>query len=275
MSNIMIVIVAFIVGCGSVMDSFETYQPLIACSLIGLFGGHPVAGLMLGGELQMIALGWANVGAAMSPDAGLAGVASAIILLKSGGATSNVGTAIGLAIPLAVAGLFLTMLVRTVTVFIVHIQDHAAEEGKILPIEIWQFVGLSLQGLRVAIPAALLLALPTSVVQSGLNMMPKWLSDGMTLSGGMVVAVGYAMIMNMMSTRDVWPFFAIGFVIAALSKLTLIAIGTLGLAFTLIYLQLLNNGGGNGGSGNGSNADSKAAGNSGTGDPLGDILDNY
>ena len=31
---ILVVIVAFIVGCSSVNDQIETYQPIVACSLI-------------------------------------------------------------------------------------------------------------------------------------------------------------------------------------------------------------------------------------------------
>ena len=33
---ILVVIVAFIIGCSSVNDQIETYQPVVACSLIGL-----------------------------------------------------------------------------------------------------------------------------------------------------------------------------------------------------------------------------------------------
>ncbi len=79
---ILVVIVAFIVGCSSVNDQIETYQPIVACSLIGLVTGHLELGIMLGGSLQLITMGWANVGAAMAPDAALAGVASAIILIE-------------------------------------------------------------------------------------------------------------------------------------------------------------------------------------------------
>ena len=63
--------------------------------------------------------------------------------------------------------------------------------------------------------------------------MPAWLSGGMTVGGGMVAAVGYAMVINMMSTKETWPFFAIGFVLAALSQLTLIALGALELLLLL------------------------------------------
>ncbi|WP_180367094.1 PTS sugar transporter subunit IIC, partial [Oenococcus oeni] len=107
------------------------------CTLIGLVTGHLVLGVMLGGSLQMIALGWANIGAAVAPDAALASVGSAIILIEGGQGTKGIGSAIAVAVTLAVAGLFLTMIVRTITTFIVHIMDHAAEEGKSRIIDMW------------------------------------------------------------------------------------------------------------------------------------------
>ena len=242
-SMILVVIVAFFAGLEGILDQFQFHQPLIACTLIGLVTGNLTAGIMLGGSLQMIALGWANIGAAVAPDAALAAVASAIILVKGGQGTAGISTAIAVAI--------------------IHIMDKEAEKGNFRGIEVWQFIALLLQGLRIALPAAFLLVIPTSAVRSFLESMPAWLTDGMAIGGGMVVAVGYAMVINMMASREVWPFFIIGFVIAAVSQLTLIAIGALGIAFALIYLELESKGGsGNGGSSN-------------TGDPLGDILDDY
>ncbi|EGV10702.1 PTS system sorbose-specific iic component domain protein [Streptococcus constellatus subsp. pharyngis SK1060 = CCUG 46377] len=123
---------------------------------------------------------------------------------------------------------------------------------------------LVLQGLRIAIPAALLLAIPAESVQNLLSAMPAWLSDGMAIGGGMVVAVGYAMVINMMATREVWPFFAIGFALAAVSQLTLIALGTIGVAIALIYLNLSKKGGNGGGGGSAT-----------SNDPIGDILEDY
>ncbi|MBC8923639.1 PTS sugar transporter subunit IIC, partial [Escherichia coli] len=79
--------------------------------------------IILGGTLQMIALGWANIGAAVAPDAALASVASAIILVLGGQGVAGIPSAIAIAIPLAVAGLFLTMIVRTLAVPIVHLMD--------------------------------------------------------------------------------------------------------------------------------------------------------
>src|SRR5699024_6026950 len=220
--------------------------------------------VILGGSLQMIALGWANIGAAVAPDAALASVASAIILVLGGQGVKGVPSAIAIAVPLAVAGLFLTMIVRTIAVPIVHLMDAAAEEGNIRTVEMWHIIAVCLQGVRIAIPAAALLFIPAQTVQSFLESMPAWLTDGMAIGGGMVVAVGYALVINMMATKEVWPFFIIGFVVAAISQLTLIALGALGVALALIYLNLSKMGG-----------SSNNGGGSNSGDPLGDILNDY
>ncbi len=261
-SMVLVVIVAFLAGMEGVLDEFQFHQPLVACTLIGLVTGQLVPCIILGGSLQMIALGWANIGAAVAPDAALAAVASAIILVQGGQGRAGVDTAIAVAIPLAVAGLFLTMIVRTLSVICVHQMDAAAEKGSFGGVEAWHIIAIALQGIRIAIPAAALLAIPASAVSSALNSMPAWLTDGMSIGGGMVVAVGYAMVINMMATKEVWPFFAIGFCLAAVSDLTLIALGVIAVSMALIYLKLSENAG----SGNGGNN---------TGDPLGDILNDY
>lgn len=261
---VLVVLIAFLAGMEGVLDEFQFHQPLVACTLIGLVTGNLEAGVILGGTLQMIAMGWANIGAAIAPDAALASVASAIILVLGGQGKDGVGTAIAVAVPLAVAGLFLTMIVRTLSVACVHQMDTAAENANFKGVELWHIIAIALQGLRIAIPAAALCFIPTQVVQNFLQSMPAWLTDGMTIGGGMVVAVGYAMVINMMATPEVWPFFAIGFCLAAVSDLTLIALGALALAIAFIYLRLSENGG-NGSAGGGGNV----------GDPLDDILNDY
>lgn len=261
-SAILVVFVAFLAGMEGVLDQFQFHQPIVACTLIGLVTGNLTAGVALGGALQLVALGWSNIGAAIAPDAALASVAAAIIFIK-GGDFSQTAIAVvqGVAIPLAIAGLFLTMLVRTISVALVHAGDAAAEKGDFAAIERYHLIALSLQGLRIAVPAAALLAVPAEAVKGALEMMPDWLSGGMQVGGGMVVAVGFAMVINMMATREVWPFFALGFALAAVSDLTLIALGTIGVALAFVYLNLSKKGG-NGGA-------------AGSGDPIGDILEDY
>ena len=147
-SMILVVIVAFLAGIEGVVDEFQFHQPLVACTLIGLVTGNLEAGIVLGGSLQMIALGWANIGAAVAPDAALASVASSIIMVLGleGGATdvqTAISTAIAVAIPLSVAGLFLTMVVRTLSVACVHRMDAEAEKANFKGIELLRYLTVS------------------------------------------------------------------------------------------------------------------------------------
>jgi PTS system mannose-specific IIC component len=259
-----IIIVAALAGMESVLDQFQFHQPIIACSLVGLVTGHLAECVMLGGALQLIALGWANIGAAVAPDAALASVASAVIYVKNGDfSAAGQSTAIAVAVTLATAGLVLTMLVRTLSVVIVHQADRAARNGSYGGVQLWHFVALAMQALRNVIPVAALLFIPAENVQRVLGSLPEWFTTGMAIGGGFVVAVGYAMVINLMATPEVWPFFFLGFALAPLSELTLIATGIIGVCLALIYLKL-SEGGGIG-----------AGGGRAVGDPLGDVLNDY
>ena len=153
LSVVLVLVVAFLAGMEGILDQFQFHQPIIACSLVGLATGHLTECIILGGALQLLALGWANIGAAVAPDAALASVASAIIFVKAGDfSLEGRNIAIASAITLATVGLVLTMIVRTLSVVIVHQADRAAENGNFRGVEFWHYVALAAQGLRIAIP---------------------------------------------------------------------------------------------------------------------------
>ena len=259
-SIVLVVFVAFLAGMEGILDQFQFHQPIVACTLIGLATGNPTQGLLLGGTLQLIALGWMNIVAAVAPDAALASVASAILVTYHG---AGVSEGIALAIPLAIAGQVLTIFVRTLTVAIAHAADRKATEGSFRAVEFYHIGALMIQGLRIAIPAAIILAVSSRLVTNALNAIPGWLTGGLAVAGGMIVAVGYAMVINMMATPKLWLFFALGFALSAISELNLIAMGIIGVVLALLYLQFapeFNQGGG---------------GNTSGGDPLDDILNDY
>ncbi|WP_180277991.1 PTS sugar transporter subunit IIC, partial [Clostridium sp. LS] len=129
---ILLVIVAAIAGMGSVLDEAQFHRPIVACTLVGLVLGDIQTGIILGGTLEMLALGWMNVGAAMAPDAALASVISAVLVIIG---HQSIGAGIAVAIPIAAAGQVLTIFVRTITVFFQHLADKYAETGNTRGIE--------------------------------------------------------------------------------------------------------------------------------------------
>ena len=43
------------------LDERQTHRPLVACTLIGLVLGDLETGIIVGGTLELVALGWMNV----------------------------------------------------------------------------------------------------------------------------------------------------------------------------------------------------------------------
>ena len=235
---ILLIIVAAIAGMGSVLDEAQFHRPLVACTLVGLVLGDLQTGIILGGTLEMLALGWMNVGAAMAPDAALASVISAVLVIVG---KQSIGAGIAVAIPIAAAGQVLTIFVRTITVFFQHLADKYAETGNTRGIEMCHFLGLSLQGIRVAIPAAIVGMLAgTDAVNAALAAIPPVITRGLQVSGGFIVVVGYAMVINMMNIKSLMPFFFIGFLIAAFTGVNLIGFGAIGVICAIFHIQSIS-----------------------------------
>lgn len=236
LSLIVLLIVAFLAGVDVILDEWELAQPIVACTLVGMALGHVGEGVALGASLQLIALGWMNIGSAVPPDCAMASIVSAILVC--GPAQVSVKEGIALAIPLAIAGQVLNILVRTFIVFMSHVADNVAANGNWRGIQWIHILNMCVQGLRIAIPAYFVTIISTKAIQAAINAIPKVISQGLSIAGGFIVAVGFAMVINMMANNTVWPFFFIGFVLAGIKALNLIDFGILGVCIALIYLQL-------------------------------------
>ena len=174
---VLVFIVACIAGMGSILDEFQFHRPLIACTLVGIVLGDMKTGIIIGGTLEMIALGWMNIGAAVAPDAALASIISTILVIAG----------------------------------------HQS----------------------MAIPAVIVaLSVGTSEVQNMLNAIPEVVTNGLNIAGGMIVVVGYAMVINMMRAGYLMPFFYLGFVTAAFTDFNLVALGVIGTVMAVLYIQL-------------------------------------
>lgn len=239
MSGIQIILVLLVggmAGIESVLENSQFERPLIVCTLLGLILGDVKSGIILGGTLEMMSLGWMNIGAALPPDVALAGVISTILVIVG---KQSIASGIGVAIPIAMTGQILNTFIRTIAVYFIHKADKYAEQGNWRGIEICHIIPMLLHALRIIIPALLVCVfINGEMVQSALNAIPAFITDGLTVASGFIVVVGYAMVINMMKARYLMPFFFLGFIIAAFSNYNLIAFGVIGTCIALIYLKL-------------------------------------
>lgn len=233
---ILIFLFASVAGMGSVLDEFQTHRPLIACTVVGLILGDLTTGIILGGTLELIALGWMNIGAAQSPDSALASIISTILVIVG---HQDIQAGIAIALPVAAAGQVLTVIARTITVAFQHAADKEAEKANFNKIIALHFSASLVQAMRVAIPATIVAAfVSTEMVTSMLDMIPDVVTGGLAVAGGFIVVVGYAMVLNMMSVAYLMPFFYLGFVVGGYLDFSLLAFGIIGLITAILYVQL-------------------------------------
>lgn len=232
---LLIFIFGTIAGMGSCLDELQTHRPLIACTVTGLILGDITTGIIIGGTLELMALGWMNIGAAIAPDAALASVISTILVIAG---HQDVATGIGIAMPLAAAGQVLAIFCKTISVVFQHRADHYAEEGNLRGIDLCHYGALLLQGIRVGIPALIVAAsVGTGAVQAMLDAIPPVITGGLQVAGGFIVVVGYAMVINMMNAKALMPFFFLGFLIAVFTNVNLIGFGAIGLICAYFHIK--------------------------------------
>ena len=76
-------------------------------------------------------------------------------------------------------------------------------------------------------------AFSMETLQTIVNYIPEWLLNGLNVAGGMLPAIGFAMIMSVMLKKEFIPFALVGYILAAYFKLPVIGIALVGAVFAI------------------------------------------
>lgn len=63
--------------------------------------------------------------------------------------------------------------------------------------------------------------------------MPAWLISGLEVAGGMMPAIGFAMLLNIMLKKEYVAFLIIGFVLVAYFQLPILGVSLIGVAIAM------------------------------------------
>ena len=66
--------------------------------------------------------------------------------------------------------------------------------------------------------------LGTDLVSNFVNSIPEVITKGLTVSGNLLSALGFAMLLSTMLSKKMFPYFMLGFLIVAYSGLDLVAV---------------------------------------------------
>lgn len=212
-------------------------RPLIVSTLVGLVLGDIQKGLAVGAALELVSLGLVNIGAASPPDMNMGSIIATAFAILSNASTE---TALTIAIPIAVFGQMLGILLRTFFANLTHRADTLIGKGayrKATNIHIvW---GPILYSIMYFIPIFLAVYFGTDVVKSIVDVIPNWLTQGLNLSSKLLPAYGFALLLNTMLSVSMVPFLAAGFFITAYLNISVtgIAIFACIIAFVLSELK--------------------------------------
>ncbi len=201
-------------------ENFE--RPLITCTLVGWCLGDVQTGLSIGASLELMSLGLVNIGAANPPDMNMAAIICAAFAIMT---DATAETALALAVPIAVLGQMLGVLIRTILSSFTHVADRAIQAGNFRKARSMHIVwGTLFYSLMYFIPIFLAVFLGTDLVQQVVSFIPAWLTDGLNLGTKFLTAYGIALLLSSMLNRDMTVFFLLGFFLVGYIGLDITAI---------------------------------------------------
>lgn len=189
--------------------------PLISGTLTGIALGDPMTGMQAGAIINLAYLGWITAGGTMPGNINMAGVWGTALTILGG---ADPSLAISFAIPIGLVGILVNELTMTVNVFWVHRCDKNAEEGNTKML--W-WNGLVFPQLTFfvcyGIPAFLMVVFGQEFITGLIAAIPESLVNALGVAGGLMPAIGIAMLLNLLGKDKMLPFFFIGFFCSHLS----------------------------------------------------------
>ena len=251
---VLVALLTFVFAIDQFSFTETLYRPIIACPLLGIALGDLNTGLVVGGTYELMMIGNMPVGGAQPPNAVLGSVAAMILAVKGGLAPAE---ALGASIVFAVLGQYAVTLTFTVMSGLMAKSDKYAEEGNLKGITNINYISMAILGSLFAAVAVLTyvggIAFEAPLAEFQANF--AWFMQGLGAAGGMMRYVGFAILMKIMLSNDMWGIYLAGFAAAAVlgnldatKGATLILVAFIGIAIALYDYQtnvkIKENGGG-------------------------------
>lgn len=246
--NIVEIVLLAIVTFFFAIDQFSlteiVYRPIIACPIIGAILGDVNTGLVVGGTYELMMVGNMPVGGAQPPNAVLGSVVAMIFAVK---AKMDINAALGACMIFATFGQYVVTLTFTIMSGLMAKADKAANEAN--PKGITAVLNTSMAILGTLFAVIAILAYVGGIAASGalqtLSEKASWFMGGLSAAGGMMRFVGFAVLLKIMLSNDLWGWLLAGFATALLfgnveatASACLILVAFIGVAIALLDFKI-------------------------------------
>ncbi|QIW16491.1 PTS fructose transporter subunit IIC [Pasteurellaceae bacterium RH1A] len=193
-------------------------SPVFAGLITGLIMGDLTTGLLIGGSMQLTVLGVGTFGGASRIDAN-SGTVIATAFSVSAGMDPQLALTT-LAVPIAALMVYTDILARMSNVFFAHRIDKNVKNHEYNAITVNYLLGSVAWGLSRALPIFLALvfggpfvAKLAEAMQTGVL---KVIADGLTLAGGVLPALGFAILLRYLPTKRHIAYLILSFALTAI-----------------------------------------------------------
>ena len=208
-------------------------RPIVVGAVTGLLLGDLPQGLIIGATLEAVFMGSVNIGGQISADHTAATVFAVAFATTS---TIDPQAALTIAVPIGVLMGFVTMFVNNIflTVF-ASLMDKWALEGNEKGLLIYLNFGVWLvKNIFFALIIFLGVYAGDVAVSAFVESIPEVVMTGLNVCGKLLPAVGLALLMKMIWTKEIGVYYLLGFVLFMYLKLPIVAIATLGIIAVVI-----------------------------------------
>lgn len=195
--------------------------------VVGALLGNVQMGLIVGATIQLMSLGVAALGGSSTPDYAVAAIISTTVAITTG---KGMAAGLALGIPVGMICIQLDVLLKIVNSFITNKAHDFANKREYRKMRNLIPAMTVLMPLESAIPVFIAILFGKTVVSGILNFMPAWFTIGLNVAGGMLPAVGMAMLLTYMPLKKYGYWLLIGFALTAYLKMPVLGVALIGTA---------------------------------------------
>ena len=211
-------------------------RPIFIVAMLGAMLGHPTEGIILAAQLELVFLGNVSLGGVMPTDFTMGAIFGGAFAMLLG---EDLATAVMLAVPLAALGTLLYSAMKVVVTALVPKFEQLIRDKKIGSFKaLWiaQFAGFHICYFLLGF---LCILLGTDVIQAFVEIIPDWVQASMTVASTMLPALGMALLMKSLWSKEVCPYYFLGFGLGAFLLYNATTAGTITEAAADAAIQLI------------------------------------
>lgn len=211
-------------------------QPLFVALPIGLMMGDMTTAITIGAAVQLLYIGLVAAGSNLPADDCLAGLIAIPIAVQTG---LTPELAIAIAVPVGILGAFIDQIRKTVNVVFAHMADKCAENCDTKGIKRAAIVYPTILGFFMRFPIPFLaIMFGADAINSFMSSIPDWLTNGFSVAGGILPALGFALTIFVIGKPRLIPWFFIGYFLIQFSGIPVFGAAIFGICAVLLMTNL-------------------------------------